>query len=180
MTNEHTSLEKYTSHTLFERAAKGLQKGCVWEVSWRLNRLQHIDPQVPLGLAALLSHSADCSTGGPEGSALCWELVLTASNSNKLTPTNSTRSGTGFYNCLTSTCFLWASHLHRIQPVHGQGDTLIFSTGAPVIYTGASFNWQLARGSICNTNTKVYLLVHFICSCWEERETEYKYVDCFW
>ena len=24
MTNEHTSLEKYTSHTLFERVAKGL------------------------------------------------------------------------------------------------------------------------------------------------------------
>ena len=24
MTNEHTSLEKYTSHTLFERGAKGL------------------------------------------------------------------------------------------------------------------------------------------------------------
>ena len=24
MTNEHTSLEKYTSHTFFERVAKGL------------------------------------------------------------------------------------------------------------------------------------------------------------
>ena len=30
MTNEHTSLEKYTSHTLFEMVAKALQKGlCV-------------------------------------------------------------------------------------------------------------------------------------------------------
>ena len=45
MTNEHTSLEKYTSHTLFEMVAKGLQKGYVWEVSWRLNKLQRIDPQ---------------------------------------------------------------------------------------------------------------------------------------
>ena len=28
--NKHTSLKKYTSHTLFERVAKGLQKGlCV-------------------------------------------------------------------------------------------------------------------------------------------------------
>ena len=26
--------------------------------------------------------------------------------------------GTGLYNCLSSTCFLWASHLHWIQPVH--------------------------------------------------------------
>ena len=49
MTIEHTSLEKYTSHTLF---SKGLWKGCqkvdigyVWEVSWRRNRLQIIDPK---------------------------------------------------------------------------------------------------------------------------------------
>ena len=34
--------------------------------------------------------------------------------------------GPGLYNCLI--CFLWASHLHRIQPVHGQGYTLISST----------------------------------------------------
>ena len=45
MTSIHTSLEKYTSHTLFEMVAKWLRKGCVWEVSWRLNKLQHIDPQ---------------------------------------------------------------------------------------------------------------------------------------
>ena len=38
MTNEHTSLEKYTSHTLFEMLAKGLRKGYVQKVSWRLNR----------------------------------------------------------------------------------------------------------------------------------------------
>ena len=36
---------------------------------------------------------------------------------------------TGLYNCLTSTCFLCASHLHPIQPVHSQGYTLIYSTG---------------------------------------------------
>ena len=43
MTNEHTSLEKYTSHTLFEM----VEKGCgVREVSWRQNRLQHIDPPI--------------------------------------------------------------------------------------------------------------------------------------
>ena len=37
--------------------------------------------------------------------------------------------GPGLYNCLTYTCFLWASHLHPIQPVHSQGYTLISSTG---------------------------------------------------
>ena len=32
---------KYTSHTLFVMVGKG----CVWEVSWRLDKLQHIDPK---------------------------------------------------------------------------------------------------------------------------------------
>ena len=36
---------------------------------------------------------------------------------------------TGLYNYLTSTCFLWPSHLHPIQSVHSQGYTLISSTG---------------------------------------------------
>ena len=36
---------------------------------------------------------------------------------------------TGLYHCLTSICFLWASHLHPIQPVHGQGYMLMSSTG---------------------------------------------------
>ena len=45
MMNEHTSLEKYTSHTLFEMVEKRLRKGYVWEVSWRLYKLQHIDPK---------------------------------------------------------------------------------------------------------------------------------------
>ena len=37
--------------------------------------------------------------------------------------------GSGLYNCLTPICFLWALHLHPIQPVHSQGYTLISSTG---------------------------------------------------
>ena len=41
-TNEHTSLEKYTSHTLFEMFAKGL---CVRGELETEQRLQHIDPQ---------------------------------------------------------------------------------------------------------------------------------------
>ena len=87
-------------------------------------------PQVPLSLAALLSHSTGCSTGGPEGPALCWELVPAASNCNcNWLQLTRTLYGTGLYNCLSLTCFLWASHLHRIQPVHGQGYILISSTG---------------------------------------------------
>ena len=117
MMNEHTSLEKYTSHTLF----KMVGKGCVWEVSWRLNRLQHTDPQVPLSLAALFSHSAGPSLGAGSHCNLNF-------NCNWLQLTEPV-CGTGLYNCLIPTCFLWASHLHPIQPVHSHGYTLISSTG---------------------------------------------------
>ena len=53
--------------------------------------------------------------------------------------------GTRYYNCLTSTCFLWASHLHPIQPIH------ISSTG----YTSYLHRciWQLGRWSICYNST---------------------------
>ena len=54
MTNEHTSLETYTSHTLFEMVAKGL---CV-RGELETEQTATYWPQVPLSLAALLSHSA--------------------------------------------------------------------------------------------------------------------------
>ena len=122
MTNEQTSLEKYTSHTLFERVAKGLLKGCVWKVSWRLNRLQHIDPQFLRLEQHFFSHSAGLLNRGPEGPK------QSNFNCNWLQLTRNVCQ-TGLYNCLTSTCFLWASHLHRIQPVQGQGYILTSSTG---------------------------------------------------
>ena len=59
-----------------------------------------------------------CSTRGPGGlspllgaSSHCLKLQ------RELQLTDSS-CGTGLYNCLTSTCFLWASHLRRIQPDH--------------------------------------------------------------
>ena len=79
--------------------------------------------QVPLSLAALLSHSAGLLNWGPWGPkpyAGSWfSLPRTATR----TPTawlQQTRTvcDTGLYNCLTFTCFLWASYLHRIQPIH--------------------------------------------------------------
>ena len=131
MTSEHTSLEKCTSHTLFEMVAKGLRKGYVWEMSWRLNRDCNI--LTPPQFLCLLQHFSlvllGCSTGGPESPALCWELVFTASNCNNWLQTNWTSCRTGLYHCLTATCFLWASHLHPIQSVHSQVYTLISSTG---------------------------------------------------
>ena len=131
MTNEHTSLEKYTSHTLF---SKGLWKGCVWEVSWRRRETATYWPQVPLTIAALLPHSAGLLNRGSEGPSplsgagshygiLSPTGTRTRTVTATRTPTNwlqltQTVCGTWLYNCLTSTCFLWASQLHRIQPVH--------------------------------------------------------------
>ena len=48
---------------------------------------------------------------------------------NNWLQTNRTSCRTGLYHCMTTTCFLWALHLHPIQPVHGQGYTLLSSTG---------------------------------------------------
>ena len=122
MTNEHTSLEKYTSHTLFERVAKGL---CV-RGELKTKQTSTYWPQIPLSLAAFLSRSAGLINRGSWGPSPLWELVLTAASYLQLTEPV---CGTGLYNCLTSTCFLWASHLHSIQPVPSQGYTLISSTG---------------------------------------------------
>ena len=67
MTNEHISLEKYTSHTLF---LKGLRKSWRWLcVRGELETEQTATywPQVPLTIAALLPHSAVLLDRSPEG-----------------------------------------------------------------------------------------------------------------
>ena len=84
MTNEHTSLEKYTSHTLFEMVAKGLCVRGELETEQNCNILTPSSSDYSsTSFLILLGYS----TGSSEGPAFCWELVLTALNSNKLTPT---------------------------------------------------------------------------------------------
>ena len=82
-------------------------------------------PQVPLSFSALLSRSAGLLNWGSWEPNPVWELVLTTASYHQLTEPV---CGTGLYNCLTFTCFLWASYLHPIQPVHSQGYSLISST----------------------------------------------------
>ena len=129
MTNETQFFWKiYLSHFI-RNGWKGLRDGNVWEVSWRLNKTATYWPPALLAIAALLSHPAELLNRGPWGPSSLLGLVLTASNCNNWHQTNRTSCCTGLYHCLTTTCFLWASHLDRIQPVHGQGYTLISSTG---------------------------------------------------
>ena len=109
--------------------SKGLRKGYVWEVSWRLNKDCNILTPSSFVFSTFLSRSVGLLNRGPWGPSSLLGLVLSASNCNKLTPTNWTSCRTGLYHCLTAICFLWASHLLPIQPVHIQGYTLISSTG---------------------------------------------------
>ena len=127
MTNEHTSLEKYTSHTLFEMFAKGL---CVRGELETEQTATYWLP-VPLSLASLLSRSTGLLNRGSWGPiALCWVLVRSTASNLQLNDSKLTEPvcRTRLYHCLTSTCFLCASHLYPIQPVHSQGYTLMSST----------------------------------------------------
>ena len=126
MTSEHSSWEKYTSHTLFEMVVKGLRKGYAWGELETEQTATYWTP-VPLSLAELLSRSDGLLNRGSWGPiALCWVLVLSTASYLQLTQPV---CGTGLYNCLTPTWFLWVSHLHPVQPVPGQGYILMSSTG---------------------------------------------------
>ena len=148
-TNEHTSwLKIYLSHFILER----VDVGCVWEVSWRRGRTATYWPKVLLTIAALLSHpnwaTQPWVTEGPKPSV--WISVRHhVPNWLQLEPTQAA-CGTCLYNCLTSIYFCCFS----------------------AIYTGASLDWRLGRGSIYNKKTRrfhnksfffIFSLNSFIC-----------------
>ena len=121
----HLFIKIYLSHFILER----VDVGCVWEVSWRRGQTATYWPKVLLAIAALLSHL------GGVAQPLClkpkpsvWSpspLSEAGSHSTGiLSPTDSSRLCPGY--------ILFAVHL------------------LPLIYTGASLDWRLGRGSICN------------------------------
>ena len=167
MTNEHTSLEKYTSHTLFKRVAKGLRKGCVWEVSWRRNRDSNMltpSSSDNSSTSSSFCWAAQPGSWGPKPSVWRWlslrhlisnndwsslprtELCLPRTPTNWLQLTR-TICGTGLYNRFTYT-FSWVSQLHRIQPIHGQGYILKSSTGSTRFLIDGRVKGQYVTG--CN------------------------------
>ena len=142
--DERTHFRKiYISHFIrngCERVAKGL---CVRD-ELETEQTATYWPQVPLSLAALLFHSAGLLNRGSWGPSLCWVLVLSTASYLQL---SKPVCGTGLYNCLTSTCFLWASHLHPIQHVHSQGYTQISSTGC-TCYLHRCISYLTARPGV--------------------------------
>ena len=144
----------YLSHFILERVAKGL---CV-RGELETEQTATYWPPVPLSLAALLSCSAGLLNRGSWGPiAFCWVLVLSTASYLQLVWLQLTEPvcGTGLYNCLMPTSFLWASHRHPIQPVHSQGYTPISSAGCTCylhrcisyLITGPRVN--MLQGSIC-------------------------------
>ena len=163
MTNEYISLEKYTSHTLYERVAKGL---CV-RGELETEQTATCWPQVPLSMAALLSHSAGMlnrGSCGPKPSARSWfSLPRTATR----TPTNRlqlTICGAGLYNCLTSTCTEFNPlYLDIFDRMHLFPD------------------WRLGRRSICyiviNINKENLQNCRLCCPGWPRNKTERKWKE---
>ena len=121
MTNGHSSLEKYTSHTLFEMVAKGLCVRGELETEQNGNILT---PSSSVYSSTSFSFSWAAQPGALRSWFSRWHLI-----SKTLTPTNWTSCRPVLYHCLTPTCLLWASHLHPTQPVYSQGYPLISSTG---------------------------------------------------
>ena len=123
---------------------KGLRKGCVrvmcerWVGDWTdcniLTPSSSVFSSTSFSFCWLLNR---WSWGlGP-----LWKLILTTESYLQLTQLV---WGTGLYNCLTPTCFLWESHVHPIQPVHSQGYTLISSTGC-TCYLHGCISYLTAR-----------------------------------
>ena len=144
---------------------KGLRKGCVWVGDGTDCNILTPSSSDDSSTSFSFYWAAQPGSLGPKSSFWSWfSLPLTATRTATQTPTN-------WPNWLTPTLSsrLWnpvtwlfdihllpmASQLHRIQPIHGQSDTLLSSTGCTCIYIGASLNWQLGQGLICYNRISV-------------------------
>ena len=141
MTNKHTSLEKCISHFI--------RKGCErvvcerWVGDWTDCNI--LTPSSSVFSSTSFSFSWAAQPGVLRKPALCWELVLTDSNSNKMIQLTRTVCGTGLYNCLTTTCFLWRRNCTELNPSTVKIILWYLRPDAPVIYTGASLIDSLAE-----------------------------------
>ena len=125
----HFFIKIYLSHFILER----VDVDCVWEVSWRRGQTATYWPKVLLTIAELLPHLGwGCSTVGHCGpKALCLLLAL---NSASCPPTDSNSN--------------WCWPKPSVAPGYIIVSRPPASAVPPLIYTGASLDWRLGRGSI--------------------------------
>ena len=142
MTNEHTSLEKYTSHTLFKMVVKGL---CVRD-ELEAEQTATYWPPVPLSLAALLCRSTGLLNRGSWGPmAFFWVLVLSTASYLQLTDSNS-------LNFLSHRVIsLFDAHLLPVRVACAPNSTRSQSRLYPDIFDRMHLflDWQLGWRSIC-------------------------------
>ena len=161
--NERTNTLLYKNISLTLYSQKG-DVSCVWEVSWRWGQNATYWLQVLLTIAALLSHSGwDAQpwvTEGPNplsGTGSHSAGILSPTGTWTDWPKSSMTSGYIIVSCPPASC----GRMHLPPSLNsttftGQGDIPISSTRCtcfavlPLIYTGASLDWRLGRGSIYN------------------------------
>ena len=128
-------------------------------MSWGRGQTATYWPKVPLTIAALHSHSGwaaqPWATEGRKVILLLASCPPTDSNcnwdSNWLTQAV---CGTWLYNCLTSTCFLWAcASAPNSTMSTGQGDIPISSTGCTCFHCSSAYlhrciSWLTARSRV--------------------------------
>ena len=133
----HFFIETYLSHFILER----FDVGCVWEVSWIRGQTAAYWPQVLLTIAALLSQSA--------WAAQPW-----------VTESPSPLSGAGSHSAgiLSPTVFNSNWNCPKPSVVPGY---IIVSHLLQLIYTGASLDWGLGRGLICNIYIYIYIYIYY-------------------
>ena len=142
----------YPSHFIIERVVKGLMlvKCERWVGDGTDCNILTPSSSDYSSTSSSFCWAAQPGSWGSKRSVWNWfSLPLTATR----TPTNWLQltqavCGTWLYNCLPSTCFLWASQLHRIQPVHR-------SRWYPDIFDRIHLflDWRLGRGPICYIST---------------------------
>ena len=141
----------------------------MWEVSWRRGRTATYWPKVLLTIAALLLRpgwAAQPWVTEGRNPSVC-KLILMLASCPQLTPTatgtelkltDSSRLWHLVIYFLMSTYFLWAYASEPNSTTStGLDDIPRSSTGCTcltvflLIYTGASLDWRLGRGSVCYT-----------------------------
>ena len=131
-----------TSDTVFWKIYLSLYlKGLCVRGSWRPNRNCNIltPTLMAINVSFPFSWAAQPGTWGPASQCAGFSLPHLISNSLNFLCTE-------LYNSSTSTFFLWASQIALIQPIHGQGYTLLFLDRMHQLFAQVHFLfWQLDR-----------------------------------